>query len=66
MPKGTVAIHDILYFAATRRAARGMQLRLTPAGLDLAAQRKREMDDVWSMIDLDALSACVQRVLNIK
>ena len=25
--------------AATRRAARGMQLRLTPAGLDLAAQR---------------------------
>jgi len=25
--------------AETRRAARGMQLRLTPAGLDLAAQR---------------------------
>ena len=32
--------------AETRRAARGMQLRLTPAGIDLAARRRQEMDDI--------------------
>jgi hypothetical protein len=49
--------------AETRRAASGMQLRLTPAGIDLAARRKREMDDIWSMIDLDALSAYIESIL---
>ena len=44
--------------AELRRAASGMQLRLTPAGLDLAARRKREMDDI--RIDLDALSVYIE------
>jgi hypothetical protein len=30
--------------AETRRAALGMQLRLTPAGIDLAGEREREAD----------------------
>ena len=52
--------------AETRRAARGMQLRLTPAGIDLAGERNRRAESAWSMIDLQAWSAYVQRVLGME
>jgi hypothetical protein len=42
--------------AETRRAALGMQLRLTPAGIDLAGAREREADAV-AEIDWAALTA---------
>ena len=29
-----------------------------------AARRKREMDDIWSMIDLDALSSYIESILH--
>jgi hypothetical protein len=37
--------------AETRRAALGMQLRLTPAGIDLAGHRERQADAVAAEID---------------
>jgi len=37
--------------AEIRRAALGMQLRLTPAGIDLAGRRGRESDDALAGID---------------
>jgi len=52
--------------AERRRTALGMQLRLTPAGIDLAGERNRRAESAWSMIDLQAWSAYVQRVLGIE
>ena len=49
--------------AETRRAALGMQLRLTPAGIDLAGEHKRGADEAWAMIDLEAWSAYVNGIL---
>ena len=44
--------------AETRRAALGMQLRLTPAGTDLAGKREREVADAvdidWTRFDFAA------------
>jgi hypothetical protein len=37
--------------AETRRAALGMQLRLTPAGIDLAGERERQSAGVGAEID---------------
>ncbi|MSR59628.1 MAG: hypothetical protein EXS05_18630 [Planctomycetaceae bacterium] len=37
--------------AETRRAALGMQLRLTPAGIDLASERERETAGAAAEID---------------
>jgi hypothetical protein len=37
--------------AETRRAALGMQLRLTPAGIDLAGQRERQSVGAAAAID---------------
>lgn len=49
--------------AETRRAALGMQLRLTPAGIDLAGERERQANETWAMIDLEAWSGYVESVL---
>lgn len=49
--------------AETRRAALGMQLRLTPAGIDLAGEHQRLADGAWAMIDVEAWSAYVNGIL---
>lgn len=43
--------------AETRRASLGMQLRLTPAGIDLAGEREREAAGAAVEIDWAALTA---------
>lgn len=49
--------------AEIRRAALGMQVRLTPAGIALAGQRKWAAANPWAMIDLAAWNAHLESVL---
>jgi hypothetical protein len=42
--------------ADVRRAAAGMQLRLTPAGEALANQREREVAGVWAEFDWSSIA----------
>lgn len=49
--------------AARRRAALGMQLRLTPAGIALAEERKRAAANAWAVIDVAAWNASLEFVL---